>query len=262
MNYKKITKIWKRVPLRDQCLIIFMGIFILQSASTLFLKGMGAYATNIDIIARTTMASIFGYFISSNFMNPGRGIRQGIASKDIQPTVQESSLVKPPVETVIEPLVEAPVETTIEPLVEAPVEMTIEPLVEPQIEGMREPLGEPPVETAVASFASPLRESPQVFQDTPALHVSTEKNIEQVTQPVVRANFNDFDEEIEHKIDNQIQILIITGIGIVSLIILILARRVTDMPQDSLSTISQFRSFVSGCVGFLIGIPPDNDIKK
>ncbi len=140
-------------------LIIFMISFTLESASTLFFKSVGEYANNVDIVARTTMASIFGNFISheENKKNERK---------------YPKTKIKPKFET-----------------------------------------------------------------------EETQEDVEPINN-------------IEHGRENNIQILIVTCIGLASLFILFFAREVIDVPQDGLVTISQFRSFVSGCVGFLIGISP------
>lgn len=160
----KIFKAIRHISLRDKCLIIFMITFILQSASTLFFSCGGEYATNIDIVARTTMASIFGYFISSNF----------ISCEESEKNASEYPKAKKKIKYKIQEIEE----------------------------------------------------------------IESKNNTEQ-------------------RKDNNIQILIVTSIGLASLFILFFAREVIDVPQDALATISQFRSFVSGCVGFLIGISPE-----
>lgn len=66
-------------------------------------------------------------------------------------------------------------------------------------------------------------------------------------------------EDSEHKYENEetnnVQVIIATIIGILSLLILMIAREFTQLPDDALATISQFKTFVSGCIGFLIGVP-------
>lgn len=144
-----------------------MIAFMLQSASSLFYRSVGLYAGNVDVVVRTTMAAIFGYFISSNFMS----------KEYIERKKDAASKVKVKCEWEVEE---------------------------------------------------------EFSQENQAGQKQDSKNQ-----------------------DNRIQIMIITVIGLVSLFILIFAREGVDMPQDALATLSQFRNFVSGCVGFLIGIPPE-----
>ena len=66
---------------------------------------------------------------------------------------------------------------------------------------------------------------------------------------------------------NCLQVVIATGIGLFCLITLLILRNLVQLniisvKSDSvLATITQFRDFVSGCVGFLIGCPTHNDKK-
>lgn len=75
--YKKL-QIWFRrktrnVKLVDQYVIIIMVVLLLQSLLTLLLsREPDLLGVRIDTVLRTTMASIFGYIVSSNFIG-GRG---------------------------------------------------------------------------------------------------------------------------------------------------------------------------------------------
>lgn len=64
---------------------------------------------------------------------------------------------------------------------------------------------------------------------------------------------------------NHLQILAATAIGIFCLLVLILIRDIphvaSNLSESSSATISQFRDFVSGCVGFLIGSPTHSGSK-
>lgn len=64
---------WNRIQLVDKCLILFFGILLLQSFLSLFGGApANAEAGNIDVIVRTSLASIFGYILSANFVRaPG-----------------------------------------------------------------------------------------------------------------------------------------------------------------------------------------------
>lgn len=73
---KCLKKQWKcacrecgRVHLVDKCLIVIMVILLLQSAYSLIVRdGWTAQSSEIDAIVRTSSASIFGYFLSVNFI--------------------------------------------------------------------------------------------------------------------------------------------------------------------------------------------------
>ncbi|MBN1069047.1 hypothetical protein DVW02_13780 [Clostridium botulinum] len=67
-----LKKILSKICLGDKCLIIFMIVIFFHVTFDLFIGGNGINSeetvNGIDIIVRTTIASIFGYFISSNFV--------------------------------------------------------------------------------------------------------------------------------------------------------------------------------------------------
>lgn len=51
----------------DRCLILFTAVLLAQSVYSLFIPGQTAVAGNIDTMVRTSLASVFGYFLSANF---------------------------------------------------------------------------------------------------------------------------------------------------------------------------------------------------
>ncbi len=61
--------------------------------------------------------------------------------------------------------------------------------------------------------------------------------------------------------DSRVQVLVAAGIGAFCLIVLLVLRNLTQLqllPEPTgpvVETVTQFRDFVSGCVGFLIGSP-------
>lgn len=63
---------------------------------------------------------------------------------------------------------------------------------------------------------------------------------------------------------NRLQIVITSIIGLFCLVVLIIARDITALNADmevsatAAATAAQFRDFVSGCIGFLIGSPTTN----
>ncbi|WP_252231138.1 hypothetical protein [Clostridium sp. ZBS15] len=71
-RFSYLKKILSKICLGDKCLIIFMIIIFIHVTFDLFIGGNGINSEEtvnaIDIIVRTTIASIFGYFISSNFV--------------------------------------------------------------------------------------------------------------------------------------------------------------------------------------------------
>lgn len=64
-----LIKFWKQIPINDKALIIIMIILLIQSIYNLFNpEPIGTNAMSINIITRTSIASIFGYFLSENFL--------------------------------------------------------------------------------------------------------------------------------------------------------------------------------------------------
>lgn len=160
-NWKWISREFGRIHLVDRCLITFMAVLLIQSAYSLIAQGAWAAQSNeIDVIVRTSTASIFGYFLSANF------IRRGSEKPD---------------------------------------------------------LGGESLE-------------PEQLEQEP-------------------------DYESGHFVGSgKLQILIATGIGLFCMVTLILLRNVgggepAGYSATTAATITQFRDFVSGCVGFLIGCP-------
>lgn len=77
---KKVRKFWKlfrlsfgKIHLVDKCLLMLMLLLLTQSAYVLFSDGgTNTEVNHIDIIVRTSAASIFGYLISANFVSRTR----------------------------------------------------------------------------------------------------------------------------------------------------------------------------------------------
>ncbi|WP_243009122.1 hypothetical protein [Clostridium sp. AM58-1XD] len=68
-KWKRLYKEYKNIHLVDRFLIIFMAILLIQSAYTLIIQPAATARLNeIDVIVRTSAASIFGYFLSANFI--------------------------------------------------------------------------------------------------------------------------------------------------------------------------------------------------
>lgn len=68
--FKELKECWNRICLKDRCLLFIMLILLLSSIHNLFTPPPPTTdAANIDVIVRTTMAGIFGYFLSANFLN-------------------------------------------------------------------------------------------------------------------------------------------------------------------------------------------------
>lgn len=61
---------WKEIAISDKSLIIIMAILLLQCIYNLFNpEPLTTNGISINVIIRTTVAAIFGYFLSENFLN-------------------------------------------------------------------------------------------------------------------------------------------------------------------------------------------------
>lgn len=84
------------------------------------------------------------------------------------------------------------------------------------------------------------------------------------TAQIEAANDNDAQKSNGEHAANQLQIIIATVVGMFCLITLAVIRNSSDsfgeaaVTQDVTATVSMFRDFVSGCVGFLIGSPTED----
>lgn len=63
--WKRIRAVVSRIPPTDRCLILFMAVLLVQSAYSLFSPaGDGGQSSPVDVVVRTALAAIFGYFLS------------------------------------------------------------------------------------------------------------------------------------------------------------------------------------------------------
>lgn len=75
---------WRRIPIVDRGLMLFMAVLLAQSAYTmLFAVAENTAAENIDVVVRTSAAAIFGYFLSASFVTREAGVSPPAASGHI-----------------------------------------------------------------------------------------------------------------------------------------------------------------------------------
>jgi hypothetical protein len=192
-KFRVFRKYFSEIPLVDRCLTVFMLILLIQLAYGLFITGEPTpEVKTIDIIVRTSAASIFGYFLSANF----------IREKPEKP--------KRHIKT----------------------EKTQELENKASAEGQ--------IKNRIGFTAASERQNKS----------DQEADI----------SLSEYEEE-EIWVENRMQILIAASMGLFCLIALLILRNVSDWyPEFTKSesinaTISQFRDFISGCVGFLVGSP-------
>lgn len=78
-----IYQFFATLSLKDKCLIIFMGILLVQTIYNIFAHEMMSNGLEtIDIIIRTSSSGILGYFLSSSFCERDPNTTKKIASKN------------------------------------------------------------------------------------------------------------------------------------------------------------------------------------
>lgn len=167
----------------DKSLLMIMLVLIAQSIYSLFFPLPAHHVmSDIDIIVRTSAASIFGYFLSANF----------VRHADAEP---------------------------------------------------REPLAD--TNHILEPGHKPLSEAQSAVSPSDPTTADTVENTSSDTTPY----------------GNCLQVAVATTIGLFCLLALLLLRNLTQLgllhaEADAVSaTVIQFRDFISGCVGFLIGCP-------
>lgn len=190
-----IKKSLDKINLIDKCLIIFMMILMFQSIYNLFVNeaNLNGGAT-IDILIRTTEASVFGYFLSANFIKKDR-LFKGNSKKEESINSDENK----------------------------------------DITGR---MIDDNSENAVDFINDNSKNADNYVQSKQDEYIPKSKD-------------NNYDENDT----SEQQIIIVTVIGIISLIAIIMVRNCNLDTTDSVATISQLRDFVSGSVGFLLGCP-------
>ena len=184
-------KAWSSIHWVDKSLILFMLLLLGQSACSLFLPDRRTQSVHdIDIIVRTSSASIFGYFLSANFVN-----RSSVQTETVS----------------------------------APAPLTTAAQAGTEVGAPKSQIGFTAEDTALEGGG-----------------------IQSVPSPSLPAWLPD---------TNCLQVATATVIGLFCLLVLLILRNMGAsgsqlLASDSVSaTVVQFRDFVSGCVGFLIGFP-------
>lgn len=87
-----LIKCWNEIAISDKALIIIMFILLLQCIYNLFMPEPSTNnGISINVIVRTTVASIFGYFLSENFLKH-EVIKSSDSNSPIIVTINEDEL--------------------------------------------------------------------------------------------------------------------------------------------------------------------------
>lgn len=182
--WKAVRRILGSICIVDWFLMIFMLILFCYLVFHLFIIGSVSQDTgSIDVIVRTSIASIFGYFISSNFIRTDVSIT---TQNTDDPNIQLSS---------------TSADTS-------PYHRTSAQI------GFQTSMSSPSEELGKISFS---------------------ENASIPTRPCKKT-----------------QIIVVSVIGLISLVLLFVIRYFQNITPESTATISQLRDFVSACIGFLI----------
>lgn len=86
------------IPLWDRCMLIIMAMLLLECAYVALFKDVGsAQDTSIDVVLRAAISSLFGYFLSANFLNSQRiKYKQPFTDFDIEDSSSISTFVPQP----------------------------------------------------------------------------------------------------------------------------------------------------------------------
>lgn len=183
-RWKGAGKILRKICLVDRLLMLFMLILLLYTACRLFVgENISADSDAVDVIVRTSIASVFGYFISSNFAKTESSL----------PSSQK---------------------------LDAPVPRFSATSADADSDGVQEPID---FQTSSTDAGEALDEVAVSENPPPSTHTCS-----------------------------KMQILVVSGIGFVSLVILFLAGYLSDTTPAVAATLSQLRDFVAACIGFLI----------
>lgn len=179
---RKLLEALGNMDLVDRLLFFFLLALLTQSAYLLFTNAPASEnARAIDTVTRTSLASIFGYFLSGNFIKTDGAF----SSK----------------------------------------------------------------ETGYSASATEKKED-VTLQNPPQSRIGFRVS-EREEDWESMGSVGDRSREAESEQKEKLQIFLISFVGIVSLLLLIGIRGVSEVEADKAATISQLRDFVAGCVGFL-----------
>lgn len=181
---KRIRNMLSGVSLVDVVLVLFMMVLLAYLTAHLF-TGMESdkESNSIDIIVRTSVAAVFGYFISRNF---GRKVRKTTSGST-------SAVSRQTIDTATTSTIGFRTRSSTDP--EPGTLNTIDPSAE------------------MTAYPTPVQSATQC---------------------------------------DRMQVLIVSAIGLFSLIVLLIARQFYSTAGEFTAIVSQLRDFLSASIGFLI----------
>lgn len=204
---KKIKTASSHLCLVDKFLLIFMFTLFAYTAITLCTGTIVSESTKtVDIMVRTSAASIFGYFVSSNFIKPGS--TSGGSSSESKTSYRH---------------------------------------VSGNITEANEVNSHIGFDTSTVDSCGLC--SPDEDLDIPSTGARQTAYSESYMPPDYNEQQSD---AVPHAKCSTPQIIIISIIGLASLVLMFISNRYADATPHSAATLAQLRDFVSACVGFLV----------
>lgn len=91
----RLGRAWRGIHLADRLLLAFLAVLLIQSGHNLFARELSGESAELDVVVRTTMASIFGYFISAGARGSGGSLSSQESSQKIGFTLPEGEQTGP-----------------------------------------------------------------------------------------------------------------------------------------------------------------------
>ncbi len=222
----------KQIHPVDKSLLLFMLILLAQTIYSVFYpEGANQTVGDIDVIVRTSAAAIFGYFLSANFI-------RHFSSAGQVPSEQATHILKVGADSG---------EETGEP--KAKIGFTVN-------------------ETTIRPDDEVQRLAPPVCMSEPVTSVENKETVQQnAPSAAVLQGTSEGDKATSDQgaATGCVQVFIATAIGLFCLITLLVLRNLVQLgvfqvqANSMAETVIQFRDFISGCIGFLIGCPTYQD---
>lgn len=251
---------FSRIPVRailakihpvDKSLMVFMIILIAQSAYSIFVQDGGSQEVKeIDIIVRTSAASIFGYFLSANFIGHSTASNQTASVESGSATVLAANAWDQPTIQRAEGSVGFQMNRSMTGLQqdETPAGASmVQNGIPEDVTQMESATNFAPKEEFGDAVLAPAVETHSLQENTAGGDTTATEDTEEA---------------------GRLQVWVASGIGLFCLLTLLILRNTGfwdgEMAEtDSVAaTVVQFRDFISGCVGFLIGYPSSQAAKR
>lgn len=211
------------IHLVNRCLILYTAVLLAQSVYSLFAPEQTLLAGEIDTMVRTSLAAVFGYFLSGSF-------NAGSSGKEAQEELAVPKEDSQPKEASVKPSFAA-----VPPLQGAPQQVAAQQAAAPQ--------------EAAQQGAAWQAEAPQTAETLDAAEPTVSK--ETKTSPTV--------SRLQILLAAGMGLVCLVALLVLRCFPGLAEQAVSGSPA---ATVAQFRDLVSGCIGFLIGCPVHGSSKE